>query len=113
MELTADSVEYQANDGGPIMAPHGRQSPPSPAARRARPRRAGPAYAGRLRSELTKIGSVRSTYWTLLAQAVARIAWAVLLCAATVSHWPTESAGSRANSTRRQRAWGAVGCSAS
>ena len=55
-----------------------------------------PGLPGALRSELTKIGSVRSTYWTLLAQAVASIAWAVLLCAATVSHWPTESAGSRA-----------------
>jgi len=39
-----------------------------------------------MRSELTKILSVRSTYWTLLAQAVASIGWAVLACAGTVSH---------------------------
>ena len=57
----------------------------------ARPR-AVPATAKRpglpdtLRSELTKILSVRSTYWTLLAQVVASIAWAVLNCAGIVSH---------------------------
>ncbi len=56
-----------------------------------------PGLPGALRSELTKICSVRSTYWTLLAQAVASIAWAVLFCAGTVSHWATESAGSRAD----------------
>jgi ABC-2 type transport system permease protein len=54
--------------------------------------RAVPAAAKRpglpdtLRSELTKIASVRSTYWTLLAQVVASIAWAVLNCAGIVSH---------------------------
>ena len=54
--------------------------------------RAVPAAAKRpglpavLRSELTKILSVRSTYWTLLAQVVASIAWAVLDCAGIVSH---------------------------
>jgi ABC-2 type transport system permease protein len=50
-----------------------------PAARR-------PGLPGALRSELTKILSVRSTYWTLLAQVVASIGWAVLFCAGTVSH---------------------------
>jgi ABC-2 type transport system permease protein len=45
-----------------------------------------PGLPGTLRSELTKILSVRSTYWTLLAQAVASIGWAVLFCAGTVSH---------------------------
>jgi ABC-2 type transport system permease protein len=56
-----------------------------------------PGLPGALRSELTKICSVRSTYWTLLAQVVVSIAWAVLFCAATASHWATESAGSRAD----------------
>jgi ABC-2 type transport system permease protein len=46
-----------------------------------------PGLALTLRSEFTKIRSVRSTYWTLIAQAVASIAWAVLDCAGTVSHW--------------------------
>jgi hypothetical protein len=45
-----------------------------------------PGLPGTLRSELTKILSVRSTYWTLLAQAVASIDWAVLNCAGTVAH---------------------------
>jgi hypothetical protein len=45
-----------------------------------------PGLPGALRSELIKIRSVRSTYWTLLAQVVASIAWAVLFCAGTVSH---------------------------
>jgi ABC-2 type transport system permease protein len=45
-----------------------------------------PGLPGTLRSELTKILSVRSTYWTLSAQVVASIGWAVLFCAGTVSH---------------------------
>jgi ABC-2 type transport system permease protein len=55
-----------------------------------------PGLPGTLRSELTKILSVRSTYWTLLAQAVASIGWAVLFCAGTVSH----GAGSEFNAAR-------------
>ena len=45
-----------------------------------------PGLPGTLRSELTKILSVRSTYWTLLAFMAASIGWAVLDCAGTVSH---------------------------
>jgi ABC-2 type transport system permease protein len=45
-----------------------------------------PGLPGTLHSELTKILSVRSTYWTLLAQVLASIGWAVLFCAGTVSH---------------------------
>jgi ABC-2 type transport system permease protein len=45
-----------------------------------------PGLPGALRSELTKILSVRSTYWTLLTQVVASLGWAVLFCAGTVSH---------------------------
>jgi ABC-2 type transport system permease protein len=51
----------------------------------ARGRRAD--IAGTLRSELTKIRSVQSTYWTLLLLVVAGIAWSVALCAGTASHW--------------------------
>ena len=61
--------------------------PATPARTRAVPPASGrPGLRGALRSELTKIRSVRSTYWTLLAQAVASIAWAVLDCAGVVSH---------------------------
>ncbi len=73
----------------------------SPAARA----RAVPAVTRRpgltetLRSELTKIGSVRSTYWTLLAQVAASVAWAILACAGTVSHWSPGQAGFNAART--------------
>jgi ABC-type transport system involved in multi-copper enzyme maturation permease subunit len=49
-----------------------------------------PGLAGTLRSELTKIRSVRSTYWTLLAQVVASLAWAGLDCGGIASHWPQD-----------------------
>src|SRR5215469_15022267 len=45
-----------------------------------------PGLPETMRSEFTKMRSVRSTYWTLLAQAVAAIAWAVLDCAGIVAH---------------------------
>jgi ABC-2 type transport system permease protein len=45
-----------------------------------------PGLPGALRSELTKLLSVRSTYWTLLALVVASIGWAVLVCAGTTTH---------------------------
>jgi ABC-2 type transport system permease protein len=45
-----------------------------------------PGLPGTLRSELTKMLSVRSTYWTLLAFVAASIAWAVLDCAGIASH---------------------------
>jgi len=45
-----------------------------------------PGLPGTLRSELTKILSVRSTYWTLLAFMAASIGWAVLDCAGIASH---------------------------
>lgn len=61
--------------------------PATPARIRAVPTAAKrPGLPDTLRSELTKILSVRSTYWTLLAQVVASIAWAVLNCAGIVSH---------------------------
>ncbi|MGH3200870.1 MAG: ABC transporter permease [Streptosporangiaceae bacterium] len=45
-----------------------------------------PGLPGTLRSELVKIRSVRSTYWTLLVQVLASIGWAVLDCAGVASH---------------------------
>jgi ABC-type transport system involved in multi-copper enzyme maturation permease subunit len=49
-----------------------------------------PGLTETLRSELTKIRSVRSTYWTLLAQVLASLAWAGLDCAGIASHWPQD-----------------------
>jgi ABC-type transport system involved in multi-copper enzyme maturation permease subunit len=43
--------------------------------------------AGTLRSELTKIRSVRSTYWSLVLVVVAGIAWSVANCAGEAAHW--------------------------
>ena len=61
--------------------------PATPARTRAVPPASSrPGLPGALRSELTKILSVRSTYWTLLAFVAASIAWAVLDCAGIASH---------------------------
>ena len=57
----------------------------SPQAGPARGRRAG--LAGALRSELTKLCSVRSTYWSLLLLVLAGVAWAVANCAGVAAHW--------------------------
>jgi ABC-2 type transport system permease protein len=51
----------------------------------ARGRRAG--LAGALRSEFTKLRSVRSTYWSLLLLVLAGIAWSVADCAGVAAHW--------------------------
>jgi ABC-2 type transport system permease protein len=47
------------------------------------------SVAGTLRSELTKIRSVRSTYWTLFLLIGAGIAWSIAYCAGEASKWPT------------------------
>jgi ABC-2 type transport system permease protein len=57
-------------------------------------RRAG--LAGTLRSELTKIRSVRSTYASLALLLLASVTWAVAYCAGTASHWSHTSAQARA-----------------
>jgi ABC-2 type transport system permease protein len=45
-----------------------------------------PGLTETMRSEFIKIRSVRSTYWTLLAQGVASIAWAGIDCGGIVAH---------------------------
>jgi ABC-type transport system involved in multi-copper enzyme maturation permease subunit len=47
---------------------------------------------GTLRSEVTKIRSVRSTYWTLVLLVVASVAWSVAFCLGEASRWPTMAA---------------------
>jgi ABC-2 type transport system permease protein len=54
------------------------------------PARRRPGLAETVRSEFIKIRSVRSTYWTLLAQALAAIAFAGIRCAGIVSNWPRD-----------------------
>jgi ABC-2 type transport system permease protein len=48
-----------------------------------------------IRSEFTKIRSVRSTYWTLLVLVLASAAWCVAYCLGTVHQWPHMSAQDR------------------
>jgi ABC-2 type transport system ATP-binding protein len=91
MELTASSVQFHAGTpGGPDLvhaAGPGPQRAASPGPRHAAspgPQAGLPAargragFAGTLRSEFTKIRSVRSTYWSLLALVVVTIGIGVL-----------------------------------
>src|SRR5215470_2126546 len=45
------------------------------------------ALVGALRSEVTKIRSVRSTYWTLILLVLASVAWSIANCAGEASRW--------------------------
>jgi ABC-2 type transport system permease protein len=45
------------------------------------------SLAGTIRSELTKLRSVRSTYWTLLVLMAAGIGFSIADCAGTAAHW--------------------------
>jgi ABC-2 type transport system permease protein len=66
----------------------------SPGAVSADGHRAG--LAGTLRSEFTKIRSVRSTYWTMFMLVLASLAWSVAFCAGEASRWAHMSAADRA-----------------
>jgi ABC-2 type transport system permease protein len=56
----------------------------------------GVALGRTIRSEFTKIRSVRSTYWTLFVLVLASVAWCLAYCLGTVHQWPTMSAQDRA-----------------
>jgi ABC-2 type transport system permease protein len=63
------------------------------AVRDVRPVPAGRAgLTGAIRSEFTKIRSVRSTYASLGVMLLASITWAVVFCAGTAAHWAHMSA---------------------
>ena len=49
-----------------------------------------------VRSEFTKVRSVRSTWWSLVLLVLASLAWCVVYCLATVHQWPHMSAQDRA-----------------
>jgi ABC-type transport system involved in multi-copper enzyme maturation permease subunit len=59
----------------------------------ARGPRAG--LAGALRSEFTKLRSVRSTYWSLALLVLAGTAWSVANCAGVAAHWAQAPPGQR------------------
>jgi ABC-2 type transport system permease protein len=56
-----------------------------PGSQTSRRRRAG--LPGALRSELTKIFSVRSTYWALALLVLAALAWSIADCGGTAAQW--------------------------
>ena len=53
-------------------------------------------FARAVRSEFTKIRSVRSTSWSLALMVLASAAWCVAYCLGTVHNWPTMSPQDRA-----------------
>src|SRR5690348_2115908 len=53
-------------------------------------------FGGTLRSEFTKIRSVRSTYWTLLVLLVVSVGIGAAICAGTAANWNQTSAADRA-----------------
>ena len=53
-------------------------------------------FGGTLRSEFTKIRSVRSTYWTLLVLLVISVGIGAAICAGTAANWDQASATDRA-----------------
>jgi ABC-2 type transport system permease protein len=53
------------------------------------------ALARTLRSEFTKLRSVRSTYWIMFVLVLASVAWCVAYCLGTVHQWPHMSAQDR------------------
>ncbi len=48
--------------------------------------------AASLRPELTKMRSVRSTYWSQVLLVLASLAWSVAFCTGEASRWPHMSA---------------------
>jgi ABC-2 type transport system permease protein len=51
--------------------------------------------AGTLRSEFTKIRSVRSTYWALILLVLTGLAFCIANCAGTAAHWSSQSPQAR------------------
>jgi ABC-2 type transport system permease protein len=53
------------------------------------------ALLGTVRSEFTKLRSVRSTYWITFVLVLASVGWCVAYCLGTVHQWPNMSAQDR------------------
>jgi ABC-2 type transport system permease protein len=66
-------------------------------------------FGGVLRSELTKLKSVRSTWWTLLVLLVLSIGFSALICAVTKSHWNSLSASDKATFDATSDSLGGIG----
>ena len=55
------------------------------------------ALVGTVRSEVTKIRSIRSTYWALVLLVLASVAWSIAFCAGEASRWPQLAAQDKAS----------------
>jgi ABC-2 type transport system permease protein len=66
-------------------------------------------FGGVLRSELTKLKSVRSTWWTLLMLLVISIGFGALICAVSKAQWNSMSASSRATFDAASTSLGGIG----
>jgi ABC-2 type transport system permease protein len=66
-------------------------------------------FGGVLRSELTKLRSVRSTWWTLLVLMVVSVGFSALICAVTNANWKNLSASSRATFDATSTSLGGIG----
>ena len=64
--------------------------------------------AGVVRSELTKLRSVRSTYWTILALVVVGIGLGALITGLTAGHWSQMSASDQATFDATQESLGGL-----
>src|SRR5690349_75107 len=60
------------------------------------PDRGGSRFLWGLRAELTKLRSVRSTYWTLFAMIVVITGLGALICLLTANTWHNASASTKA-----------------
>src|SRR5579859_6401658 len=86
-------MRSSAAKGGPDMATIAQQAPGTPVL----PPASGRAgLGGTLRSEFTKIRSVRSTWWTLLVLVVVSIGIGAAISAGVAANWSHTSASDRA-----------------
>ena len=98
MELTKDSVEYHADASlrRRCARPVRRRTEGRVSAVTTTTTPGQATFANVLRSEWTKIISVRSTVWTVIAMVVTTIGFGVLICWATEFNWDKTDASQRA-----------------
>jgi ABC-2 type transport system permease protein len=66
-------------------------------------------YGGVIRSEFTKLKTVRSTWWTLLVLLVLSIGFSALICAVIKSNWHNMSASDKATFDATSTSLGGIG----
>jgi ABC-type transport system involved in multi-copper enzyme maturation permease subunit len=66
-------------------------------------------FGGVVRSEVTKLKSVRSTWWTLLVLLILSIGFSALICAVIKANWHTMSASDKATFDATSTSLGGIG----